>query len=268
MIHIEKKIDDRKTLVKRLEEVLDTKAKYMGMPSAAYQIGNYTVTKAGAIEVLEEDADEAVFSILSEEGFIEYEANKEREQEEPVQISISLPIDGHTGATLRNLINILYQRGSLINKSTGANFKIGTTLVEALQAEDDITTEKFLEIIGENENELSGLEFDGEQIHFTGYPELGEPETLDAELKLTASMNRQALEQKRIQPKVIDEENEKYAFRIWLTRIGMKGNEYKIARKILLQNLSGNSAFRTEEEAREFSEKQKAKRLAAKEAQV
>ena len=38
--------------------------------------------------------------------------------------------------------------------------------------------------------------------------------------------------------------NEKYAFRCFLLRLGMVGPEYKKTRKILLRNLSGNSAFR------------------------
>ncbi|MEY8304856.1 hypothetical protein [Anaerosalibacter bizertensis] len=39
-------------------------------------------------------------------------------------------------------------------------------------------------------------------------------------------------------------DNEKYTFRTWLTRLGMIGDEYREIRKELLQNLSGNSAFR------------------------
>ena len=39
-------------------------------------------------------------------------------------------------------------------------------------------------------------------------------------------------------------ENPKYAFRCWLLSLGFIGSEYKAARKILLANLDGNSAFR------------------------
>ena len=39
-------------------------------------------------------------------------------------------------------------------------------------------------------------------------------------------------------------ENEKYAFRCFLLRLGFIGDDSKVARRILLQNLSGNSAFR------------------------
>ena len=42
--------------------------------------------------------------------------------------------------------------------------------------------------------------------------------------------------------------NEKYAFRCFLLRLGFIGDEYKAARKILLRNLEGNTAFRTKED--------------------
>ena len=45
--------------------------------------------------------------------------------------------------------------------------------------------------------------------------------------------------------KVTDVDNEKYAFRCFLLRLGMIGEEYKAARKVLLRNLTGSSAFRS-----------------------
>lgn len=39
-------------------------------------------------------------------------------------------------------------------------------------------------------------------------------------------------------------DNEKYAFRCFLLRLGFIGSEYKVERKILLKNLSGSSAFK------------------------
>ena len=39
-------------------------------------------------------------------------------------------------------------------------------------------------------------------------------------------------------------DNEKYAFRCFLLRLGFIGSEYKAERKILLKNLTGSSAFK------------------------
>ena len=46
-------------------------------------------------------------------------------------------------------------------------------------------------------------------------------------------------------------ENEKYAFRCFLVRLGMVGDQYKEARKVLLRNLSGSSAFKTTKEVKD-----------------
>ena len=46
-------------------------------------------------------------------------------------------------------------------------------------------------------------------------------------------------------PKPQQTENEKYAFRCWMLRLGFIGDEFKTARQILLRNMDGNSAFRT-----------------------
>ena len=53
-----------------------------------------------------------------------------------------------------------------------------------------------------------------------------------------------AKNQKRINNKLETSDNPKYTMRCYLLRLGMIGVEYKSTRKVLLRNLSGNSAFR------------------------
>ena len=81
-------------------------------------------------------------------------------------------------------------------------------------------------------------------------------------------MNKQALGQKRIIAKAVNEENEKYAIRIWLTRLGMNGNEFKSDRKALIANLSGHCAFRTHAEEEKWKKRQAEKREALKAAKA
>lgn len=49
---------------------------------------------------------------------------------------------------------------------------------------------------------------------------------------------------KRINYKPDTSDNEKYAFRCFLIRMGLVGENFKVARRVLLRNLSGSSAFR------------------------
>ena len=53
-----------------------------------------------------------------------------------------------------------------------------------------------------------------------------------------------AQRQKRVIPTAADTDNDKYTFRCFLLRLGFIGNDYKATRKVLLKNLTGNSAFR------------------------
>ena len=87
-------------------------------------------------------------------------------------------------------------------------------------------------------------------------------------MKLAAAMNKMATTQKRVQAKSVDDSNEKYALRIWLIRLGMNGDEYKEDRKRLMANLTGHTAFRSEEEKERWTAKQTAKRDALRAAKA
>ena len=63
-----------------------------------------------------------------------------------------------------------------------------------------------------------------------------------------------AKEAKRITAKDKPVENEKYAFRCFLLRLGFIGDEFKTSRKILLKNFTGSSAFKNGGASDEISE--------------
>ena len=179
----------------------------------------------------------------------------------------------HTGATLRNLINLIYTRAGLINNARGTGFRVYEALVEALKDEAcALTKEALLQAIGgfevEHGKAIDGLTITPEGITFSTLPETGDAETLQTFTVLCGMMNKQAMDQKRIQAKAVNEENEKYALRIWLTRLGMNGPEFKDARRVLMANLSGNCAFRTPAEEEKWKARQAEKREASKAAKA
>ena len=196
--------------------------------------------------------------------------------EEPLDMNMNfeIPLGAHTGATLRNLVNLIYSRGPLVNQATGGHFEADTGLIEALK--DDrctYTRANFFRSVADYEDRhgksLYGLTITPETVSFTGFGEAADVDHLRAFGHLAVMMNNQALHQKRIQAKAVDATNEKYAMRIWLVRIGMDGEEFKQTRKILMENLTGHSAFRTPAEAEKAKAKAQKKRdelRAAKEA--
>ena len=196
--------------------------------------------------------------------------------EEPLDMNMNfeIPLGAHTGATLRNLVNLIYSRGPLVNQATGGHFEADTGLIEALK--DDrctYTRANFFRAVADYEDRhgksLYGLTITPETVSFTGFGEAADVDHLRAFGHLAVMMNNQALHQKRIQAKAVDAANEKYAMRIWLVRIGMDGEEFKQTRKILMEKLTGHSAFRTPAEAEKAKAKAQKKRdelRAAKEA--
>ena len=200
----------------------------------------------------------------------EPEAVEESTAEEGTEVTVSLPVGGHNGATLRNLVNLVFTRARLINRALGTDLSAEKGLCDALSENEGISTaEDFLRVITgyekENGTALSGIAFTPERITFSTLPEDSAAEKIRAFTELVSMMNRQALAQKRIQAKAVNEENEKYALRIWLTRLGMNGPEFKETRRILMENLSGNAAFRTEADKQRWMERQEQKRRAAEE---
>ena len=63
-------------------------------------------------------------------------------------------------------------------------------------------------------------------------------------IQLCIAMCELAHEIKFASPKPQQTENEKYAFRCWLLRLGFIGEEFETAREILLRNMSGSAAWR------------------------
>lgn len=51
--------------------------------------------------------------------------------------------------------------------------------------------------------------------------------------------------------------SEKYRFRIWLNQLGLKGTEYASTRKLLTRNLSGSSAYSSQEKMEAYNKKRR-----------
>lgn len=89
------------------------------------------------------------------------------------------------------------------------------------------------------------LEVTEDKVSFPWFPTMPEPNKVTAYTQLISALCKMSMEQKRISAKEKPADNEKYAFRCFLLRLGFIGDEYKSTRKILLQNLSGNGAWKT-----------------------
>ena len=237
---------ERKRLVGAISSYTMTPAKYLGAPSFAYEVDFFHIDKAGCVS-FDDRADseliEGLIEVLAQQGFVAQVSNPGSEDnsgEAPETapagtadgLTVSLPMDGFTEQALDNLRKLLEAKGTLIQKALGA---------------DRLT-----------------VETSGDRVSFPWWDRLPEQEEAQAYMAFIAALCGMAKDAKRVTAKEPDAESEKYAFRCFLLRLGFIGADSKAQRKLLLQKLSGSSAFRSAEEARKFSVAQKAKRDAAK----
>ena len=206
--------NERKRLVKLTSEFTGIPSKYLGVPSCAYQVGPYHIGKAGEITFDTEATQENINLLrkkLLDAGF-EAEVDSTEAEPEEKGLSIQIPRDTLTDEDLEKLVKLLEAKGKLIKKA----LEVDSLPVEA----------------------------DEERISFPWFSELPNPDEIEAYSLFITKLCEMAWNQKRITVKAKHVDNEKYAFRCFLLRLGFIGEEYKSHRKILLQNLSGSSAFK------------------------
>lgn len=242
---------DRKTIVNSLSEHFGTQARYLGAPTFAYEIKTlgevYKIDRQGIITThngTEVTLDEAISRQPVEEQDIEAEIETQNIE----SVEISLPMEGHSGATLKNIVNMLSSKQHLIMKSLGIEDRLmDETFAKDLSLKNTATLEEFetaLEELGKER--CKGITFDFiKNIYTLNIPiDKLDYDKISAFAVLATRINENAKNQKRTSYKAVQEDNPKFALRTWLIRLGMKGSDYKHVRKVLLQNLEGNGAFR------------------------
>ena len=191
------------------------------MPTCNYEIDYFTVTKDGTL-LFDDRADseevEQVLEAIAAAGF-ECEAQDE-ESDEAAETEAQADVDGltvemprsfFTDAALDNLKRLVESKAALIKKAIGT---------------DDLP-----------------IEVTDEKVSFPWFTET-EPDAVRAYTNFISKLSEMAKNATRVTATEKAVDNEKYAFRCFLLRLGFIGNEYKAERKILLKNLSGNSSWK------------------------
>lgn len=220
---------ERKALVTAIGEILEVRPKYKGMPSAAYEIDYYTVTKDGTLEFDDRADSEEVENLLEQlagRGIVAAAAETAQDgpdtgaeelskvgtrqpQEASVGLTVEIPLDK---VAVGNLTKLLDAKGSLIKKALG---------VDALP-----------------------VEIVEDRVVFPWFAELPNADKVKAYTHFISALCEMSKNAKRVTVTEKPVDNEKYAFRCFLLRLGFIGTEYKAERKILLKNLTGSSAFK------------------------
>lgn len=200
----------RKEMVSAICDLVGEPMSYKGAPTFAYEVGRFSIDKEGTlIYPIELDSDlvHRVMVGLSERGF-DFEESDVQDR-----LAIELPLDGFTEENITNLKKLIASKANLIKKAVNA---------DSLVIERTETT-----------------------LVFPWFKLPAESDEVLAYSLFIGALCAAAKEQKRVTAKEKDVDNEKFAFRVFLIRLGFVGDEYKVARRILLKNLSGNSAFKS-----------------------
>lgn len=208
------KSKQRPKLAQKIGNILGTAPHYERVPSCAYDIAGYRLDKEGVLHIPEgaEEITKDLILQLRERGF---QDDAEITEEVPVQqdkLTIAIPRESLTDTALENLQKITANKQTLFQRA----FRMDSTEIE-------ITDEK---------------------INFTWFPYTVDGDDIAAYTQFISRLCDMARDAKRVSSKPTETDNDKYAFRCFLLRLGFIGKEYKTARKILLRNLTGNSAFR------------------------
>ena len=203
--------NERKKLAWAVAMIIGTTAEYQYMPTCAYKIGEcYTITKSGDLEISDQ-ADrketERLLAELANQGY----AVPDTTEPEFKGLTVQMPADFFTEHTLGNLRQICENKVALFQ----AAFQ--TDCLDIIPSDEKVEFPWFT------------VEQDGDA---------------DAYCTFISMLCEFAKNQSRINRKPDTSDNPKYTMRCFLIRLGMVGAEFKTARKVILRNLTGNSAFR------------------------
>ena len=209
---------ERKEMAQTIADVTNGELTYSGVPKCEYQVGPYTVTKEGML-VWDE-------SNTNGDDVVAALAEKGWTANADDKLSISMPRNILDDRALERLKSLIEAKGTLMK--------------HAFKTED-----------------LS-IEVDDEKITFPWFTIGDNPDRSNAYMLFIQALCKMAAEQARVTAKDKEVENEKYAFRCFLLRLGFIGKEYKACRKVLMENLTGSAAFKNgkkkEEPGDELSE--------------
>lgn len=181
---------------------------------------------------------------------------------------IHIHLDGadHTLRSIRNFLNIVYARQDLIYRALNFKIermrycgKIETGFMKRLQARNPKTMKELEDVWYEGYFESRERHYHSSRYHFINLHSFfhghhtvelrGFNSTLHAGevrsyIVFALALNDMAISQKNASTRRPQIENEKFAMRTWLNRMGLVGDEFKACREHLTKNLSGSSAWR------------------------
>lgn len=265
----------RKELVKVISKATGMKAVYKFMPTCNFEIGSFTVNKEGTLLIDAQTDNEEVARVLEAIAAAGFEGETQDTKEapaeevlakedaaetaEPTETDITEEADNNEEEAADSMVKAETTEAEEASTPEAASEHLGLTVEIPLDKVDVGNLTKLLnakgglikKALGISELPIEVLE---DRAAFPWFSELPDTDAVQAYTHFISALCEMSKNAKRVTAteKVVD--NEKYAFRCFLLRLGFIGAEYKTERKILLKNLTGSSAFRNGGKKHEASE--------------
>ena len=213
----------RKELVNHISEVMECPSVYKFAPTFNYEVDYITIDRNGTVSFDDWADTEQIERLLDHLDSHGFSAEREETEEEEPAESESPAQNESTGLTFyipKDKVNVKLLRQIVKSKSGLIQKALG---LEALPIEEDSD-----EIVCPWFSDISELN----------------PDEIKAYTNFIGKLSQFSVNAKRVSMKEKAVDNEKYAFRCFLLRLGFIGADYKTDRKILLKNLEGSSAFK------------------------
>ncbi len=199
---------------------------------------------------------------------------------------IHVHVDGanHNRQSLKNLICIMFSKEDILFKALQVNEtrakkwckKVREPMLREARAlsSDETADLTELERIWYEGNDGHGEHYNRTRYHalnlhsmfyrgtveFRCFNSTLDPGLAAAYVNLCLAMSAQAIAQRSTVMRKTHSDNELFTFRVWLVRLGLNGPEFKETRDKLLQNLSGDRAWRHDKDSYEVNKKKKKRR--------
>ena len=237
---------ERKQVASVIADTIGEQPKYSGAPSFNYIVGDWTIDRNGIVTTPETVFQEEHVTLRMVLDALNIAGASTEED-----LTITIPMIGHTGNSLRNLINLIFSKQHLIQKALAREEDIiPVSLVKVINAVPIESLEEFAKAVnnaieaGEiTENSDLDIDMADKVIRHSFFNASLDAQECHAFSMLCWQLNEQAKKQKFSSIKQKESPNECYSMRCYLLKLGFIGAEYKAARKILLSKLDGSSAY-------------------------
>ncbi|MDR1667868.1 MAG: hypothetical protein LBS03_09320 [Bacteroidales bacterium] len=231
----------RKELAEAVGEIIGQDSRYQGAPTYAYEIGRVTVERDGTLsfeskhirdaafthrlleglrgrgfapEVIEGHLPQGLEEVVSDEvsATAAENAPEPPAETEPDKLVIQIPLEDFSSNAIENLRLLVASKATLIKKA----LKVSDLTIR--QTEDT--------------------------LDFPWFDTMPEALAIKVYTQFIEQLCNMAKTQTRIIAVEKPTDNDKFVMRLFLVRLGMKGDKYADARRILLRDLTGNGSVK------------------------